>query len=99
MSDTTDDGVPEARKLAWGAVFRHRYAGVATFMRQELREDPETWGDIDISNCCHFYIKDSAHKDFQSQINTQRFLVQDSVGKYSDKDLRQDVIFQQRLTV
>lgn len=48
MSDTTDEGVPEARKLAWGRVFRHRYAGVATFMRQELREDPDTWGDIDI---------------------------------------------------
>ncbi len=48
MNDRSDNGVPEARKLAWGAVYRPRYAGVATFMRQELKEDPQTWGDVDI---------------------------------------------------
>ncbi len=48
MNDKTDNSVPEARKLAWGAVFRHRYAGVATFMRQDLMENPATWNDVEI---------------------------------------------------
>jgi len=48
MADDTDNGIPEARKLAWGAVYKPRYSGVATFMRQDLREDPETWDDVEI---------------------------------------------------
>ncbi|MBC6440911.1 MAG: agmatinase [Rhodospirillales bacterium] len=46
--DDNDQGIPEARKLAWGAVYKPRYAGVATFMRQDLREDPEHWDGIEV---------------------------------------------------
>ncbi|MBT6202543.1 MAG: hypothetical protein HOI34_02455, partial [Rhodospirillaceae bacterium] len=48
MSEDDDAGIPEARKRAWGAVYKPRYSGIATFMRQDLREDPETWGDVEI---------------------------------------------------
>ncbi len=37
-----DTNIPDARKRAWGAVYKPRYSGIATFMRQELREDPKT---------------------------------------------------------
>jgi guanidinopropionase len=43
-----DTNVPDARKRAWGAVYKPRYSGIATFMRQELREDPEDWDGIEI---------------------------------------------------
>ena len=46
--DNPDRDVPEARKLAWGAVYRPRYTGVATFMRQDLRQSEESWGDVEI---------------------------------------------------
>ncbi len=46
--DDIDRGVPEARKLAWGAVYKPRYSGVATFMRQELREDPDAWDGVEV---------------------------------------------------
>ena len=48
MSEDTVDGVPEARRRAWGAIYKPRYSGVATFMRQELLEDPESWPGVDI---------------------------------------------------
>ena len=47
MSDEMG-GVPEARKLAWGAVYKPRYTGIATFMRQPLQEDSEAWGAVEI---------------------------------------------------
>jgi guanidinopropionase len=43
-----ENGIPEARKKAWGAIYKPRYSGIATFMRQELREDPENWDGIEI---------------------------------------------------
>ena len=49
MADNDDtNGVPEARKLAWGAVYKPRYSGVATFMRQALIEEEERWGEVEI---------------------------------------------------
>lgn len=47
MSDD-DTNIPDARKRAWGAVYKPRYSGIATFMRQELREDPEDWDGIEV---------------------------------------------------
>ncbi len=47
MSDAMS-GVPEARKLAWGEVYKPRYTGIATFMRQPLKEDAAGWGEVEI---------------------------------------------------
>ena len=50
MSDKPEqmDGVPEERLEAWGEVYRPRYTGVATFMRQPLRELESDWAGTDI---------------------------------------------------
>ena len=50
MSRSSDDSpsVPDERRQAWGESYRPRYSGVATFMRRELREQPEQWEDVDI---------------------------------------------------
>lgn len=50
MSDKTDqtNGVPDERLAAWGDNYRPRYAGVATFMRQSLRECESDWQDVDV---------------------------------------------------
>ena len=44
----SSDGVPDERRAAWGERYQPRYAGIATFMRRALREDPEQWQDIDV---------------------------------------------------
>ena len=41
-------GVPDERRAAWGERYQPRYAGIATFMRRPLREDPQQWQDIDV---------------------------------------------------
>ena len=41
-------GVPDERLAAWGEVYRPRYTGVATFMRQPLRELESDWAGTDI---------------------------------------------------
>ena len=48
MTGNVDDGIPDARRRAWGEIYKPRYSGVATFMRQELREDPAAWDGIDV---------------------------------------------------
>ena len=50
MSDKTGEmsGVPAERLAAWGEDYRPRYTGVATFMRQSLRETDSDWHDVDV---------------------------------------------------
>jgi len=48
MADGQGPDVPDARKRAWGAVYKPRYSGIATFMRQELREKEEDWAGVEI---------------------------------------------------
>lgn len=44
----TRDGVPDERRAAWGERYQARYAGIATFMRRPLHEDPDQWRNFDI---------------------------------------------------
>ena len=50
MSDKIDqtNDVPDERLAAWGDNYRPRYSGVATFMRQSLRESESDWQDVDV---------------------------------------------------
>ena len=40
--------VPDERKAAFGERYQPRYAGVATFLRRPLVEDPAAWGDYQL---------------------------------------------------
>ena len=48
MADGQGADVPDARKRASGAVYKPPYSGIATFMRQELREKEEDWAGVEI---------------------------------------------------
>ena len=47
MSDD-NPSVPDERRAAWGERYQPRYAGVATFMRRALKEDPAEWPEVDV---------------------------------------------------
>jgi agmatinase len=47
-SRKASSGIPDERRKAWGENYRPRYSGVATFMRQPLREEESAWEEVDV---------------------------------------------------